>query len=128
MLSLNQLGVTEKDLELLALEEDLIRKSQWYINECTRVKDIPNGWMDVTAQVQKNIVSKYYSNDMIDLITYYLRRAHHIFPKNDVFNNRIQVKYNRANMGKLKKNDIVPTFIQNKLQSGVNMFIGSSMT
>jgi hypothetical protein len=128
MLSLEQLGITEKDLEKLALEEDDIRKSQWYIDECTCVKNIPNGWMDVTAQVQKDVVSKYYDDAISDIIIYYLRRAHHIFPENLVFQNRIQVKYNRANIGKLKKGDIVPEFMNSKLKSGVNMFIGSSMT
>lgn len=128
MLSLEQLGITEKDLEKLALEEDDIRKSQWYVDECTRVKNIPNGWMDVTAQVQKDVVSKYYEDAISDIIIYYLRRAHHIFPENSVFQNRIQVKYNRANIGKLKKGDIVPEFMNSKLKPGVNMFIGSSMT
>lgn len=128
MLSLEQLGITEKDLEKLALEEDEIRKSQWYVDECTRVKNIPNGWMDVTSQVQKDIVSKYYNDAISDFVIYYLRRAHHIFPENLVFQNRIQVKYNRANIGKLKKGDFVPEFINNRLKSGVNIFVGSSMT
>ncbi len=128
MLSLEQLGITEKDLEKLALEEDDIRKSQWYVDECTRVKNIPNGWMDVTAQVQKDVVSKYYNNAIADFVIYYLRRAHHIFPENMIFQNRIQVKYNRANMGKLKKGDLVPEFMNEKMKPGVNIFIGSSMT
>jgi hypothetical protein len=128
MLSLEQLGITEKDLEKLSLEEDEIRKSQWYVDECTRVKNIPNGWMDVTAQVQKDVVSKYYDNAISDFVIYYLRRAHHIFPENFIFQNRIQVKYNRANIGKLKKGDLVPEFMNSKLKLGVNIFIGSSMT
>jgi hypothetical protein len=123
-----KIGITEKDLEKLALEEDEMRKSKWYVDECNRVKDIPNGWMDVTAQVQKIVVSKYYSEGISDLVVYYLRRAHHIFPENMIFQNRIQVKYNRANIGKLKKGDIVPECITKYLKQGVNIFIGSSMT
>jgi hypothetical protein len=128
MISLEQLGITEKELEKLSLEEDEMRRSQWYVDECSRVKNIPNGWMDVTAQVQKDVISKYYNNEIADIIMYYLRRAHHIFPENIVFQNRIQVKYNRANIGKLKKGDTVPECIKNYLKNGVNFFVGSSMT
>jgi hypothetical protein len=128
MISLEQLGITEKDLEKLSLEEDEIRRSQWYVDECSRVKNIPNGWMDVTAQVQKDVVTKYYNDGIADFIIYYLRRAHHIFPQNFVFQNRIQVKYNRANVGKLKKGDVAPKCVKKYLKQGVNIFVGSSMT
>jgi hypothetical protein len=131
---ISNIGVTEKDFEILALQEDEIRKSQWYIDECTRVKNIPNGWMDVTANVQKEIVSKYCEEknkeNFCDIIIYYLRRAHHLFPENKIFKERIQVKYNRANIGSLKIEDNIPSssFINDKIKDGINMFIGSSMT
>ncbi len=128
MLSMEQLKLTEQDLEKLATEEDNMRKSQWYIDQCTQIKNIPNGWIQLTEQIQFDIVSKYYDLAFVDFIVYYLRGAHHIFPENEIFKNRIQVKYNRANIGKLKNGDKVPEFMNDKIKPGVNMIIGSSMT
>jgi hypothetical protein len=119
--------ISEEDLEKLAREENILRLSDWYIGECDRVANIPNGWMDVTNQLQSNLVSKYYKENN-DAIVYLLREAHNIYPNNLFFKERIQVKYNKARIGELKIGDKIPDFMKDKLASGVNIFIGSSMT
>jgi hypothetical protein len=119
----------EKILEILVHEEEQIRKSQWYLDECNRVANIPNGWMNITEECQKTIVTKHIKNDiMVDFYILWLRRAHHIFPNNEIFKNRLQVKYNRARIGELKTGDNVPDFFCEKLTDGVNIFVGSSQT
>lgn len=119
--------IPEKDLEILAREENSLRLSDWYIEECNKVKHITNGWMDITNQLQQNLVSKYYKEN-IDAIVYLLREAHNIYPNNSFFKERIQVKYNKARIGELKIGDKIPDFMRNKIKKGVNIFVGSSMT
>lgn len=121
--------ITEEELEKLAREENTLRLSNWYIDECNRVANIPNGWMEITNQLQVNLVSKYYEEN-IDAIVYLLREAHNIYKQNLFFKERIQVKYNKARIGELKVGDKVPNIvnIKDKITNGVNVFIGSSMT
>jgi len=119
--------ISEEELENLAKEENVLRLSNWYISECDRVADIPNGWMEITNQLQSNLISKYYKQNN-DAIMYLLREAHNIYPNNSFFKERIQVKYNKARIGDLKIGNSVPDCMKNKIVDGVNIFIGSSMT
>lgn len=119
----------EKLLETLANDEEKMRRSEWYLSECNRVANIPNGWMDVTEQGQQTVIAKHIPEQTLaELYIHWLRRAHHLFPDNQVFQNRLQVKFNRARKGELKVGDPVPEIVHRKLGDGVNMFIGSSQT
>jgi hypothetical protein len=119
--------ISEQDLEKLAREENSLRLSDWYIEECNKVKHVVNGWMDVTNHLQEKLVSKYYKEN-IDAIVYLLREAHNFYPDNFFFKERIQVKFNKARLGELKIGDKIPDFMYYKIKKGVNVFIGSSMT
>ena len=87
-----------------------MRLSAEYIKKCDEVKDVPNGWLDVTDKMQKELVKSFGFDDPIsnDIACYELRTAHIKYPNNPVFKESIFVKYNKANEGKLKVNDLAP--------------------
>ena len=129
------INLGERELEYLAQEEDKIRTSQWYADECTKVKDITNGWMDVTNGVQNKVIvdflkksNKIVDENMINFVKYYLRKAPSMYPNNTIFQNLVHVKYNRARLGNLNINDIAPNCIMNKLTNGTNFVVLSSIT
>lgn len=116
-------------LEKMAEDEEIMRRSEWYINECNIRKDIPNGWIHATEEGQRMIVNKYFSDDfMKEIAIRQLRSAHRLYPENAIFRNRLQVRFNRARKGELKAGDLVPEFMFPLLKDNVNMFVGSSMT
>jgi hypothetical protein len=129
-MSLDNFNIPVEILEKMSLEEEEMRRSEWYINECNRCKNITNGWIALTEEGQQKIVSKYFPNNDFyqEIALRQLRKAHHIYPENQIFRNRLQVRYNRARKGELKNGDNVPEFISPYLKDGVNMFVGSSMT
>jgi hypothetical protein len=98
----------EKMLELMIIEEERRRMSIEYQTDCTRVKDIPNGWLDVTAQMQKDVVASFGITDKMssDITCNMMRRAHIIYPENEIFRTvPLQVRNNKATLGNLKVND-----------------------
>ena len=116
-------------LEKMAEDEEIMRRSEWYINECNIRKDIPNGWIHATEEGQRMIVNKYFNDDfMKEIALRQLRSAHRLYPENQIFRNRLQVRFNRARKGELKAGDSVPEFMFPLLKDSVNMFVGSSMT
>lgn len=124
--------VSVEVLEKMAQEEEEMRRSDWYIDECDMRKNIPNGWIALTDEAQRKIVRKYFDNNyMIEIALKQLRRAHNIYPNNPIFQNRLQVKYNRARKGELKEGNFLPEkpeYLQDLISNKVNIFIGSSMT
>jgi hypothetical protein len=133
MADLNQFVVPVPILEKMVHEEEEMRRSEWYIDECNRRKNIPNGWIALTDEGQRRIAKKYFDNDFeFEMGLRQLRSAHHFYPENQIFKNRLQVKYNRARKGELKVGDTVPDspeFIHPLIKDNmVNMVIGSSMT
>lgn len=101
----------EKMLELMVEEEEKIRTSQWYEDKCTEVKDIPNGWLDVTEQVQRDVVMRHGFTDQIscDVAVNMLRRASILFPDNEKFKTvPLYVRNNKANAGTLVVGDTIP--------------------
>ena len=100
----------ERMLEKLIIEEADARCSQLYRDQCTAVKDIPNGWLSVTDQFQQKIAKNNgFDDEMSCHITCnMMRRAHLLYPDNIIFKTvPIQVKNNKANQGILKIGDIV---------------------
>lgn len=94
----------EHTLELMVLDEFDQRTSTIYAELCTQVKDIPNGWLNVTTDMQKNIVMKFgYTDEMeFDIALNMLRRANIIYPHNKIFQQvPIQVRNNKATKGEL---------------------------
>lgn len=134
---------TEKCLEEMVFEEEKIRNSKEYQDECTKVKDIPNGWLDVSANVQKNIVKKFGFDDDIscEIACNMLRRARYIYPNNNIFKTiPVYVRENKASEGNLKENDYYINVNLHNLQgkdinlssllipNKLNIIISSSLT
>src|SRR5690606_4148892 len=103
----------EKMLEEMVYKEEEFRMSEPYQIECTRVKDIPNGWLDITAEMQRRLVQSFGFEDTIscDLALNMLRRAHIIYPDNPVFTRvPVQVRCNKARKGNRSVGDVIPDF------------------
>ena len=101
----------EKMLELMIIEEEKIRQSIEYQNQCDNVKNIPNGWLDITKNMQEKLVKKYGFQDEIscDIACNMLRRAQYIFPNNNIFREiPVYVRNNKANKGIFVVEDNIP--------------------
>ena len=96
----------EKVLNILHREEE-IRFSKKYIQECNAVADIPNGWLDVTAKMQKKLVEEFGFIDPIEntLAVNIIRRAYDIYPDKQIKNSVVQFRENIANKGNYKEGD-----------------------
>lgn len=112
----------EKMLELMIIEEEKRRMSDEYRNSCTLVKDQPNGWLTVTENMQHDIVNSFgFVNEIShDISLNMMRRAHIIYPNNDIFTQvPLYVRNNKANKGTLNVDDNMPDFnvydLDNKL-------------
>lgn len=99
--------LSEDVVEMMALIEDEMRHSDEYRQKCTDVQHIPNGWLDVTAELQKNVVRSFgfVTEFETTIALNYLRRAHEIFPNNEICKKRVYVKNNKARYGELKVGD-----------------------
>lgn len=109
----------EKLLEKMIEEEELIRTSNDYRDKCTQVKNIPNGWLDVTANVQKNIAKKFGFTDEIscNIACNMMRRAYLLYPDNENFKLiPTQVRCNKAKQCKYSIDDICPDIKLHDLQ------------
>lgn len=101
---------SEKCLEDMIIDEENIRMSEEYRNRCDNKKHIVNGWLDVTAEIQNEIVQKYGFVDDIskDIAVNMLRRARYIYPNNEIFRKTpVYVRENKARKGSYKKGDSV---------------------
>lgn len=133
---------TEDTLEKMAIQEEKIRMSKEYQDACSKVKDIPDGWLTVTANVQKQIAKDFGFDDDInnDIAVNDLRRAHETYPNNQIFQNSIYVRNNKANIGNLKVDDIIPNITLHTIDNEkillndiindnkINVFFGASHT
>lgn len=89
-------------------EEETIRMSKEYQQECTKVKNIINGWLDVSAKVQQQVAAKFGFTDEIsnDIAVNMLRRARYLYPNNEIFKTvPVYVRENKANIGKFNIGD-----------------------
>jgi hypothetical protein len=104
-----KLLTNEKLLEKIILEEEQIRMSKEYQDACTQVKNIPNGWLQVTAKMQRDLVKKHGFDDDIscNIAVNTLRRARYIYPNNPIFKTPVYVRENKARVGELKEGDSI---------------------
>ena len=102
--------ISEELLEKMVLLEDTKRRSIEYQEECTRVKDICNGWLDVTAKLQEDVVKSFGFTSPLhcQIAVNMLRRARIIYPENPVFKTPVYVANNKANKGIYVDGDEVP--------------------
>lgn len=103
----------ESTLVKMVYEEEKRRWSEEYVAECNRVVDIPDGWLDVTNQLQRDVVRSFGFDTEIetDFAVSALRRAHIDYPQNRIFREvPLQVRNNKARRGEREVGDIVPDF------------------
>lgn len=101
---------SEKCLEDMIIDEENIRMSKEYRDRCNEKKHIVNGWLDVTAEIQNEIVQKYGFVDSIsrDIAVNMLRRARYIYPDNELFRKiPVYVRENKAGRGIYRDGDFV---------------------
>ena len=117
---------TEKTLEKMVYEEERVRHSKEYISSCSAVKNIPNGWLNVTATAQEDIVKKFgYQDDVSkNVACNMLRRARYLFPNNPIFHTvPVYVRENKANKGFFKPTNLIPDIdIFNRTGNIVKLF------
>lgn len=101
---------TEKTLELMAIQEEQIRRSQEYQDLCTQKSHVINGWLEVTEEMQEGIAYTcgFQTQVECNIACNMARRAHILYPQNPIFTSRTQVKYNKARQGDLKVGDPIP--------------------
>jgi hypothetical protein len=95
----------EKMLEKLIYDEERLRMSKEYQDQCTLVKDIPNGWLNVTKHIQEQVARDNGFDDELScqITCNMMRRAHLLFPDNKFFSTvPVQVRNNKANMGTMR--------------------------
>ena len=121
----------EKILEILK-EEEKIRFSQEYISKCNAVANMPNGWLEVTSDMQKDLLSKFGYNDLITntLAVNVIRSANNLFPDDmEIKNSVVHFRENKAKKGNLEIGMTIQNFnlfTINKLKIDINSIIESN--
>jgi hypothetical protein len=116
MSNIDILGVLNLDRDkILSIlkEEEIIRFSQDYINKCNEVAKNPNGWLEVTSQMQKNLLYKFGYTDIISntLAVNLIRTASQFFPNDEeIKNSVVHFRENKANEGSFIEGDIIKDF------------------
>jgi hypothetical protein len=97
-----------KILSILKREEE-IRFSDEYIHKCNKVADTPNAWLDVTAEMQKDLVAEFGYIDTISntLAIHIIRIAYTIYPDEEIKNSVVQFRENIACIGKFIEGDTI---------------------
>jgi len=103
---------TLEQLIIMAEKEKKIRLSQEYIEMCDTVADVPNGWLQVTSNMQESLAREIgFTSELENSIAVNrLRRAHILYPDEKTFQDSIQVKNNLANEGQYIVGSILPNF------------------
>ena len=114
-----------KILTILKREEE-IRFSQEYITKCSEVSHIPNAWLEVTNNMQKELVKEFgYTDELSNtLAVNVIRKALHIYPNDEeIKNSVVQFRENIASEGKYKVGDILKDIsLHNLDNSKVDLF------
>ena len=108
-----------KILAILKREEE-IRFSQEYITKCSEVSHIPNAWLEVTNNMQKELVKEFgYIDELSNtLAVNVIRRALHIYPDDEeIKNSAVQFRENIASKGKYKLGDTLKNISLHNLDS-----------
>ena len=96
-------------LEIAKLENE-IRYSDSYVNQCDEVRNIPNGWLDVTHKMQTKLVEDYFVEHGLSLCAVpiglsMLRGLQVTHPNEPIVKELLYIKNNKANVGKYKAGD-----------------------
>jgi len=84
------------------------RLSKEYIKQCDEVANEVNGWLRITDEMQKRLVSEAgFKNIGADIALNMLRRAQYDHPNDPDVLELVYVKNNKANAGRFKAGDAV---------------------
>lgn len=101
----------DKNKILLMLQrEEQIRFSKDYINKCSKVAHIPNGWLEITDKMQKELVKEFGYKDKLSntLAVNVLRKAMYIYPNDhEIKNSVVHFRENIAKQGTYNVGDLV---------------------
>lgn len=101
---------TKTELHDMIMEEERIRMSQEYADECTKVADEINGWLRVNERIQYEIVERFgFTSDIEkDMAVNALRRATVDYPD---LPKPVYVRNNKARVGDLNVGDMAPSLL-----------------
>ena len=123
---LNFLKIDRSKILAILKREEEIRFSQEYISKCSEVSHIPNGWLEVTNNMQKELVKEFGYTDEISntLAVNVIRKALHIYPDDEeIKNSAVQFRENIASKGKYKLGDTLKNISLHNLDSSkVDLF------
>lgn len=104
---------TKEAILAMVAEENQCRRSQEYIDRCSAVKDEPDGWLRITAEMQQDIARQFGFITEIenDIAVNRLRMASQLYPDEPVVREAIQVANNKARKGELRSGDTIPDII-----------------
>ena len=105
---LNFLKIDRSKILAILKREEEIRFSQEYITKCSEVSHIPNAWLEVTNNMQKELVKEFgYTDELSNtLAVNVIRKALHIYPDDkEIKNSVVQFRENIASKGKYKVGD-----------------------
>jgi hypothetical protein len=114
-------------IKMLKMEET-IRFSPEYITKCDEVADEVNGWLRISAEVQKQVAENFGFKSQIenDIAVNHMRRAQHLYPDEPLFKTiSVYVRQNLATKGKYQISDIVPNIQlhqNNNSNDSVNLY------
>ena len=85
------LNLDRNKVLLILKREEQIRFSDSYINKCSQVANIPNAWLDVTDNMQKELVKEFGFVDELSntLAVNVIRKAKDIFPNDQEIKNSV---------------------------------------
>ncbi len=115
--------IPKEKLLLMLQREEEIRMSQWYIDECTKVKDEINGWLRISSEVQQRVANEFgYEDALANILAINLiRMASSIYPDDKRFQTTsVYVRENKAQRGKNKPGDIIPNMTIHNLDGSIN--------
>ena len=105
---LNFLKIDRSKILAILKREEEIRFSQEYITKCSEVSHIPNAWLEVTNNMQKELVKEFgYTDELSNtLAVNVIRKALNIYPDDEeIKNSVVQFRENIASKGKYKVGD-----------------------
>ena len=115
--------IPKEKLLLMLQREEEIRMSQWYIDECTKVKDEINGWLRISSEVQQKVAKEFgYTENLENILAINLiRMASSIYPDDKRFQTTsVYVRENKAQKGKNVIGDIIPNMTIHNIDGSIN--------
>ncbi len=123
---LNFLKIDRSKILAILKREEEIRFSQEYISKCSEVSHIPNGWLEVTNNMQKELVKEFgYIDELSNtLAVNVIRKALNIYPDDEeIKNSVVHFRENIASKGKYKIGNTLKNISLHNLDSSkVDLF------